>query len=74
MGLCLGAFYETGLKWYCSCMEDSALQLVAAMPEGTPRLKLSWTDADGEHSALISQSGEDGGYTLAREDEIELVG
>lgn len=69
-----GAFYETGLKWYCSCMEDSALQLVAAMPEGTPRLKLSWTDADGEHSALISQSGEDGGYALAGEDEIELVG
>jgi len=69
-----GAFYETGLKWYCSCMEDSALQLVAAMPEGTPRLKLSWTDEDGEHSALISQSGEHGGYTLAGEDEIELVG
>ena len=69
-----GAFYETGLKWYCSCMEDSALQLVAAMPEGTPRLKLSWTDADGEHSALISRSGEDGGYALASEDEIELVG
>lgn len=69
-----GAFYETGLKWYCSCMEDSALQLVAAMPEGTPKLKLSWTDADGGHSALISQSSEDGGYTLAGEDEIELVG
>lgn len=68
-----GVFYDKGLLWHCSYMEDSALQLVTVMPEGMPNLKLSWTDADGEHSLFISHEGESGNYALVSED-IEAVG
>ena len=66
-------FYEKGLHWYCSEMDGSALQIVTMVPDGLPNLRLSWKNADGQHSMLISRSGEDGSYILV-DDNIEVVG
>ena len=66
-------FYEKGLHWYCSEMDGSALQIVTMVPDGLPNLRLSWKNADGQHSKLISRSGEDGSYILV-DDNIEVVG
>ena len=66
-------FYEKGLHWYCSEMDGSALQIVTMVPDGLPNLRLSWKNADGQFSKLISQSGEDGKYILV-DDNIEVVG
>ncbi len=66
-------FYETSQHWYCSSMKDCAVQLITTIPEGMPELKLSYTDAGGEHSLYLSQSGEDGSLLLV-DDSIEAVG
>lgn len=67
-------FYEKELHWYCSEMEDNAVQLETMIPDGMPNLKISWTDSwGGQLSNLISQSGEDGSYILVS-DNIEAVG
>lgn len=66
-------FYETEHLWYCSAMNDCALQLDTLVPEGMPELKISYTDADGEHVLYLSQSGVDGAYILV-DDSIEAVG
>ena len=66
-------FYEKGLHWYCSEMDGSALQVVTMVPDGLPNLRLSWKNADGQFSKLISRSGEDGSYILV-DDNIEAVG
>ncbi len=67
------AFYETAQLWYCSSMENCAVQLVTLIPEGMPELKISYRDAQGEHSLYLSQSGEDGSLMLV-DDSIEAVG
>lgn len=66
-------FFETERLWYCSVMEDCAVQLVTNVPEGMPELKLSYTDANGEHELYLSQSGEDGSFILV-DGSIEAVG
>ena len=67
------AFYETADLWYCSDMTNCALQLVTMIPDGMPNLKLSYTDKDGRHELLLTQSGEDGSFILT-DDNIEAVG
>ena len=67
-------FYETAQLWYCSRMEDEALQVVTVIPDGMPNLKLSWMSAEGEHSVLLTQSGEDGSLILMPADAVEAVG
>ena len=67
-------FYVTERLWFCSVMEDCALQLVTDIPEGMPELKLSYTDAEGEHELYLSQSGEDGSLLLVDGSSIEAVG
>lgn len=66
-------FYVTERLWFCSVMEDCALQLLTNIPEGMPELKLSYTDAEGEHELYLSQSGEDGSFILV-DGSIEAVG
>ena len=67
-------FYETLQRWYCSRMEDAALQVVTVIPDGMPNLKLSWMTGQGEQSVLLTQSGEDGSLILLPTGEIEAVG
>ena len=67
------AFYETGCLWYCSEMNDCAVQLLTNIPEGMPDLKLSYVDSNGEHELYLSQSGEDGSFILV-DGSIEAVG
>ncbi len=67
-------FFETAQLWHCSYLSDSAIQVVTLIPEGMPKLMLSYNTGDGEtHRLLISQSGIDGSLTLV-DDSIEAVG
>lgn len=66
-------FYEIAQHWYCSFMQDSAVQIDTAVPEGMPNLMISYSDASGNYNLLITQSGEDGSIILA-DDSIEAVG
>ena len=66
-------FYETSQLWYCSIMDNCAVQLVTRIPEGMPDLKISYADQNGEHSFYVSQSGVDGSIILV-DDSIEAVG
>lgn len=66
-------FFETAQLWSCSYMQNSAVQLIAAVPDGMPDLMISYRTAEGEtHRLFISQS-EDGSPTLV-DDSIEAVG
>lgn len=68
-------FYETAQLWAVSYMSDCVLQLEATIPDGMPRLMVSFRDAQGnENSLLISQSGENGGFILIDKNSIEAVG
>ena len=69
----LNGFYDTERLWYCSVMEDCALQIVTHIPEGMPELKLSYRDAAGEHELYLSQSGVDGSFIFV-DGSIEAVG
>jgi len=63
-----GWFYLGETLWYCSCMENSGVQLSASIPDGYPNLALSYVGEGGElHRALISQSGENGSFVLMEE-------
>lgn len=63
-----GWFYLGDTLWYCSCMENSGVQLSASIPDGYPNLALSYLGEGGElHRALISQSGENGSFLLMEE-------
>ena len=66
-------FYNQGLLWGCSAMDDAAVQLVTLIPEGMPNLKLSYRDADGAHVFYLSESGLNGEPLLV-DDSIEPVG
>lgn len=68
-------FYETAEHWYCSYVDDMAIQMSVNVPDGMPDLMISYYSADGEeHNLLLSQNGADGGYTLVPDTEIEAVG
>ncbi len=66
-------FYETAQLWSCSYMQDCALQIKTLIPEGMPDLMISYTDKDGRHNILLTESGEDGSLILM-DDSIEAVG
>ena len=66
-------FYETGLHWACSSVDNAAVQLVTLLPEGMPNLRLSYSDAEGAHVFYLSESGENGAPVLV-DDSIEAVG
>lgn len=68
-------FYETAQLWAVSYMSDCVLQLETLIPDGMPNLMVSYLDAQGSETCLLlSQSGEDGGYTLIDKNSIEAVG
>lgn len=66
-------FYETAQLWSCSYMQDCALQLKTMIPDGMPNIMFSYTDKDGRHNILLTESGEDGSLILM-DDSIEAVG
>lgn len=68
-------FYETAQLWACSYMSDCVLQLDTIIPDGMPKLMVSFRDAAGIQSRmLLTQSGEDGSYILMSDSDIEAVG
>ena len=68
-------FYETAELWACSYMSDCVLQLDTVIPDGMPKLMVSFSDASGnETRLLLTQSGEDGTYILMKDRDIEAVG
>ena len=70
----IGSFYLSDPLWYCSCMENSGLQISTDIPDGYPNLALSYRGENGVvHRCLISQSGEDG-HPLLLEEGISFAG
>ncbi len=68
------AFYETQQLWYCSMMNDHALQVQTDIPDGMPTLKLSYATRDGAHSFYLTQSDKDGSLILLENEAIAAVG
>lgn len=69
------AFYETARLWAASYMSDCVLQLETLIPDGMPKLMISYRTSDGaETQLLLTQSGEDGAYILMDINDIEAVG
>lgn len=66
-------FFETAQLWSCSYMQNSAVQLVAVVPDGMPNLMLSYRTAGGEQHRLFISQSEDGSPALV-DDSIEAVG
>ena len=66
------SFYATENLWNCGSMENCALQLQCLIPEGMPNLRVSFDDAQGNHSYYLSYSGLDGSVILT--DTVEAVG
>lgn len=68
-------FYETAQLWAVSYMSDCVVQLETLIPDGMPRLMVSYRTADGAQTRLLlTQSGEDGAYILMNENDIQAVG
>ena len=68
-------FYEKDELWFCSKMQNAALQVVASVSEGLPNLMLSYTDAAGQqHRCVVSYNGLNGGVQLADESSVQPVG
>lgn len=68
-------FYDKQELWFCSEMQDSAVQVVTKIPEGIPDLMLRYTDAKGEsHSRLVTVNGEDGSFQLVKKRDVIPVG
>lgn len=67
-------FYMDRELWFCSEMKDSALQVVTAIPEGLPNLRLSYRDTEGKNHKLLISAGADGSVRLDDENEITPVG
>ena len=68
-------FHEKEELWFCSEMQDEAVQLVAKIPEGIPDMMLRYTDGEGKsYSRLITISGEDGGFLLLSKKDAVPVG
>lgn len=69
-----GEFYETEHLWNCSRLDNCAVQIKTMIPDGMPKLMISYTSADGSRiNQLISQSGFDGNIILT-DDSIVAVG
>ena len=69
------AFYETARLWAASYMSDCVLQLETLIPDGMPKLMVSYRDSDGTQTQLLlTQSGETGAYILMNKNDIEAVG
>lgn len=69
-----GGFMTTAEHWFCSYMQDNAVQISVIIPDGMPTLMVSYKTADGEEvNKLVTQSGEDGSMILMNTD-IEAVG
>ena len=70
-----GSFHEKQELWFCSEMQDAAVQLMAKFSEGTPDLMLRYTDAKGEgYSRLITLNGEDGSFQLIKKKDYVPAG
>lgn len=68
-------FYETARLWAASYMSDCVLQLETLIPDGMPKLMVSYRTSDGAQTQLLlTQSGEDGAYILMDKNDIEAVG
>lgn len=71
----LDSFYETKELWGGSYMKDCVLQIVTDIPDGMPKLMISYLDAAGMlHEKLITQSGEDGHIILMDKNDIQAQG
>ena len=71
----LDSFYETKELWGGSYMKDCVLQIVTDIPDGMPKLMISYLDAAGTlHEKLITQSGEDGSIILMNKNDIQAQG
>lgn len=71
----LDSFYEIKQLWAGSYMKDCVLQIVTAIPDGMPKLMVSFFDADRNlHEMLLTQSGEDGRIILMNKDDIQAQG
>ncbi len=69
------AFYETARLWAASYMSDCVLQLETLIPDGMPKLMVSYRCSDGTQTQLLlTQSGENGTYILMDKNDIEAVG
>lgn len=69
------AFYETARLWAASYMSDCVLQIETLIPDGMPKLMISYRTSDGaETKLLLTQSGEDGAYILMDKNAVEAVG
>lgn len=69
------AFYETARLWAASYMSDCVLQLETLIPDGMPKLMISFRTSDGvQTQLLLTQSGEDGAYILMDKNSVEAVG
>jgi len=67
------SFYITDTVWYCSYMQDCAVQISTIIPEGAPNLMISYKTAEGEtEEVLLTESGEDGSIILM--DDFQAVG
>ena len=68
-------FYDQQELWFCSEMQDAAVQVVTKIPEGIPDLMLRYTDETGEkYSRLITMDTEDGSFQLAKKKDVVPVG
>ena len=69
------AFYDKQELWFCSEMQDAALQLVTKIPEGLPDLMLRYTNSEGKsYSRLITLNAEDGSFELVKKKDVVPVG
>lgn len=68
-------FVENEQLWFCSQMQDSAVQVKARIPEGMPDLMLSYTDQQGNsYQKLITGDTENNVYQLTDRDSVSPVG
>ena len=67
------SFYETAQLWYCSLMSDCALQIQTDIPDGMPKLMISFDTLDGQSRKLLTQSGDDG-HLILLDDDVMAVG
>ena len=71
----IDSFYETKQLWAGSYMKDCALQVVTDIPDGMPKLMVSYLDETSMlHEKLITQSGEDGHIILMDKKDIQAQG
>ncbi len=69
------SFYDKQELWFCSMMQDAAVQVVTKIPEGIPDLMLRYTDAEGKsYSRLITLNAEDGSFKLVKKKDVVPVG